>query len=118
MVNRHDHLSEAERLVKAGVKELLVISQDTSAYGVDLKYKLDFWGGRPLKTRMLEMCEALSSMGVWVRLHCRCTLPTDDDIAREVHRYAIPRLPQGEPASSARATASPSPRPGRPARRR
>ncbi|MBE0763075.1 30S ribosomal protein S12 methylthiotransferase RimO, partial [Escherichia coli] len=49
-------LSEAERLVKAGVKELLVISQDTSAYGVDLKYKTDFWNGQPVKTRMKELC--------------------------------------------------------------
>src|SRR3989344_7569745 len=62
-------LSEAERLVKAGVKELLVISQDTSAYGVDMKYKTDFWNGQPVKTRMTELCEALSSLGVWVRLH-------------------------------------------------
>jgi len=64
-----DVLSEAERLVKAGVKEVLVISQDTSAYGVDLKYKLDFWNGQPVKTRMLELCEELGKMGVWVRLH-------------------------------------------------
>ena len=59
-----DVLSEAERLVKAGVKEVLVISQDTSAYGVDLKYKLDFWNGQPVKTRMLELCEELGKMGV------------------------------------------------------
>ncbi|MFC3607434.1 30S ribosomal protein S12 methylthiotransferase RimO [Stutzerimonas tarimensis] len=73
-------LSEAERLVKAGVKELLVISQDTSAYGVDLKYKTDFWNGQPVKTRMLELCEALSSMGVWVRLHYVYPYPNVDDV--------------------------------------
>ena len=75
-----DVLSEAERLVKAGVKELLVISQDTSAYGVDLKYKLDFWNGQPVKTRMLELCEALSGMGVWVRLHYVYPYPNVDDV--------------------------------------
>jgi ribosomal protein S12 methylthiotransferase len=73
-------LQEAENLAKAGVKELLVISQDTSAYGVDLKYKLDFWGGRPLKTRMLEMCEALGTLGVWVRLHYVYPYPHVDNI--------------------------------------
>ena len=64
-----DVLSEAERLVKAGVKELLVISQDTSAYGVDMKFRSGFWNGRPVKTRMTELCTALSEMGVWTRLH-------------------------------------------------
>jgi ribosomal protein S12 methylthiotransferase len=62
-------MGEAKRLADAGVRELLVISQDTSAYGVDLKYKLDFWDGRPVKTRMKELCEALGSLGIWVRLH-------------------------------------------------
>lgn len=73
-------MSEAERLVKAGVKELLVISQDTSAYGVDLKYKLDFWDGRPIKTRMKELCAALGSLGVWVRLHYVYPYPHVDDV--------------------------------------
>jgi ribosomal protein S12 methylthiotransferase len=73
-------LSEAERLVKAGVRELLVISQDTSAYGVDVKYKTDFWNGQPVKTRMTEMCEALSSMGVWVRLHYVYPYPHVDEL--------------------------------------
>ncbi|MGX5218605.1 30S ribosomal protein S12 methylthiotransferase RimO [Pseudomonas segetis] len=73
-------LSEAERLVKAGVKELLVISQDTSAYGVDVKYKTDFWNGRPVKTRMTEMCEALASLGVWVRLHYVYPYPHVDEL--------------------------------------
>jgi len=73
-------LGEAERLVAAGVKELLVISQDTSAYGVDLKYKLDFWGGRPLRTRMKELCEGLGSLGAWVRLHYVYPYPHVDEI--------------------------------------
>lgn len=73
-------LGEAERLVKAGVQELLVISQDTSAYGVDTKYKTDFWNGQPVKTRMLELCQALASMGVWVRLHYVYPYPNVDDV--------------------------------------
>jgi ribosomal protein S12 methylthiotransferase len=73
-------MGEAERLVKAGVQELLVISQDTSAYGVDLKYKLDFWDGRPIRTRMKELCEALGSLGVWVRLHYVYPYPHVDEI--------------------------------------
>lgn len=64
-----DVMDEAKRLVDAGVKELLVISQDTSAYGVDTKYRTGFWQGRPLKTKMQSLCEALGEMGVWVRLH-------------------------------------------------
>ena len=60
---------EAERLVAAGVKELLVISQDTSAYGADLKYATGFWGGRPVKARFAELAHALGSLGAWVRLH-------------------------------------------------
>lgn len=73
-------MGEAKRLVAAGVQELLVISQDTSAYGVDLKYKLDFWEGRPLKTRMKELCEALGKLGVWVRLHYVYPYPHVDEI--------------------------------------
>jgi len=73
-------MGEAERLVKAGVQELLVISQDTSAYGVDLKYKLDFWDGRPIRTRMKELCDALGSLGVWVRLHYVYPYPHVDEI--------------------------------------
>ena len=64
-----DVLEEAERLVRAGVRELLVISQDTSAYGVDTKYRTGFWNGRPIKTRMQELCEVLGELGVWIRLH-------------------------------------------------
>lgn len=73
-------MSEAERLVKAGVKELLVISQDTSAYGVDVKYRTDFWDGRPLKTDMLKLCEALGELGVWVRLHYVYPYPHVDKV--------------------------------------
>jgi ribosomal protein S12 methylthiotransferase len=65
----NDVLLEAERLVASGVKELLVVSQDTSAYGVDVRYKTEFYNGMPVKTRMTELCEALSQFGVWVRLH-------------------------------------------------
>ena len=64
-----DVLSEAESLVNAGVKELLIISQDTSAYGVDVKYKTGFWNGRPVKTRITELADAMSSLGAWIRLH-------------------------------------------------
>lgn len=62
-------MQEAQVLKRAGVKELLVISQDTSAYGVDTKYKLDFWDGQPLKTKFYDLCEALGQLGIWVRLH-------------------------------------------------
>ena len=62
-------MQEAQALKRAGVKELLVISQDTSAYGVDTKYKLDFWNGQPLKTKFYDLCEALGQLGIWVRLH-------------------------------------------------
>ncbi|MBE9563966.1 MAG: 30S ribosomal protein S12 methylthiotransferase RimO [Proteobacteria bacterium] len=65
----NDVLLEAERLAASGVKELLVVSQDTSAYGVDVKYKTEFYNGTPVKTRMTELCEALSKFGIWVRLH-------------------------------------------------
>jgi ribosomal protein S12 methylthiotransferase len=68
-----DVLGEAQRLFEAGVKELLVVSQDTSAYGVDLKYRTGFWNGQPVKTRMFELCEKLGELadahGAWVRLH-------------------------------------------------
>jgi ribosomal protein S12 methylthiotransferase len=64
-----DVLGEAERLRDAGVRELLVISQDTSAYGVDVKYKLGFHNGRPVRTKFQDLCEALGELGIWVRLH-------------------------------------------------
>ena len=75
-----DVMEEAERLVRAGVRELLVISQDTSAYGVDTKYRTGFWNGRPLKTRMQELCEALGEFGIWVRLHYVYPYPHVDKI--------------------------------------
>ena len=65
----NDVLLEAERLAASGVKELLVVSQDTSAYGIDVKYKTEFYNGIPVKTRMTELCDALSQFGIWVRLH-------------------------------------------------
>ncbi|MDH3342207.1 MAG: 30S ribosomal protein S12 methylthiotransferase RimO [Gammaproteobacteria bacterium] len=76
----NDVLAEAKRLKEAGVQELLVISQDTSAYGVDVKYKTEFWDGMPVKTRMTELCEALSSLGIWVRLHYVYPYPHVDEI--------------------------------------
>jgi len=75
-----DVLHEAENLAKAGVKELLVISQDTSAYGVDVKYRTGFWGGRPVKTRMYDLCKALGEMGIWVRLHYVYPYPHVDEL--------------------------------------
>lgn len=75
-----DVLEEARKLAEAGVKELLVISQDTSAYGVDLKYRMGFWGGKPVKTRLKELCEALAQFGIWVRLHYVYPYPSVDDL--------------------------------------
>lgn len=75
-----DVLDEAERLVKGGTRELLVISQDTSAYGIDSKYRTGFWQGRPVKTRMQELCEALGELGVWVRLHYVYPYPHVDNL--------------------------------------
>ncbi|MGB0494999.1 MAG: 30S ribosomal protein S12 methylthiotransferase RimO [Kangiellaceae bacterium] len=83
-----DVLSEAKRLVNAGVKELLVISQDTSAYGVDLKYRTGFWDGMPVKTRLLELATHLSEMGVWVRLHYVYPYPNVD--------HLIPLMAEGK----------------------
>lgn len=75
-----DVMDEAKRLANAGVKEILVISQDTSAYGVDVKYRTDFWQGRPIKTQMTALCEALSELGLWVRLHYVYPYPNVDDV--------------------------------------
>lgn len=74
----HEVLKEAEQLVRAGVKELLVIAQDTSAYGVDLQYRTGFWQGRPLKTRIAELARELGRMGVWVRMHYVYPYPSVD----------------------------------------
>jgi ribosomal protein S12 methylthiotransferase len=73
-------MQEAGNLVKHGVKELLVISQDTSAYGVDVKYRTGFVGGKPVKTRMTELCKALGELGVWVRLHYVYPYPHVDEV--------------------------------------
>jgi len=73
-------MREAVKLVEAGVKELLIVSQDTSAYGVDVKYRTGFWGGRPLKTRLYELAQALGELGVWVRLHYVYPYPSVDDL--------------------------------------
>ena len=73
-------LQEAENLVNAGVRELLVISQDTSAYGVDLKYRPDFWGGRPVRTRLRELAEALGDLQAWVRMMYVYPYPNVDDL--------------------------------------
>jgi ribosomal protein S12 methylthiotransferase len=78
-------MQEAENLVKAGVKEILVISQDTSAYGVDIRYRTGFWHGRPLKTRMTELVRALCELGgssgkLWVRLHYVYPYPHVDEV--------------------------------------
>jgi ribosomal protein S12 methylthiotransferase len=88
-----DVMKEAESLVAAGVKELLVISQDTSAYGVDVKYRTGFWGGRPLRTRMTELCAALGELGVWVRLHYVYPYPhVDEVIPLMAERRILPYL--------------------------
>jgi ribosomal protein S12 methylthiotransferase len=73
-------LQEAQTLAKAGVKELLVISQDTSAYGVDVKYRTGFWHGRPVKTRMTQLVQHLAELGIWVRLHYVYPYPHVDEI--------------------------------------
>jgi ribosomal protein S12 methylthiotransferase len=75
-----DVLAEAEALAAQGVKELLVISQDTSAYGVDLKYAESPWRGEPIKARLTELCEALSRLGLWVRLHYVYPYPHVDEL--------------------------------------
>jgi ribosomal protein S12 methylthiotransferase len=73
-------MREAEALVKQGVREILVISQDTSAYGVDVRYKLDFVGGRAVKTKMTELVSELAKLGVWVRLHYVYPYPHVDEV--------------------------------------
>jgi ribosomal protein S12 methylthiotransferase len=79
-----DILKEARALFEGGVKELLVISQDTSAYGVDVKYRTGFWDGQPIKTRTLELAQALANLaqgyGAWIRLHYVYPYPSVDDI--------------------------------------
>ena len=76
----HEVLREAQNLVKAGVRELLIVSQDTSAYGVDVKYRTGFHDGKPVKTRMTELAQALGEMDVWVRLHYVYPYPHVDEV--------------------------------------
>ena len=73
-------LQEAEHLVESGVRELLIVSQDTSAYGVDVRYRTGFWRGHPLKTHLVALASALGQLGVWVRLHYVYPYPQVDDL--------------------------------------
>ena len=73
-------MEEAQILVDAGIREILVISQDTSAYGVDTKYATRFWRGQPLRTRFVDLCRALTQLGVWVRLHYVYPYPHVDEV--------------------------------------
>lgn len=73
-------MREAENLVEGGVRELLVVAQDTSAYGVDVKYRPGFWGGRPLQTNLFDLASGLGDLGVWVRLHYIYPYPGVDDL--------------------------------------
>jgi ribosomal protein S12 methylthiotransferase len=73
-------VQEAEKLVQAGVRELLIVSQDTSAYGVDVKYRTGFVGGRPVKTRLVDLARELGQLGVWVRMHYVYPYPNVDDL--------------------------------------
>ncbi len=96
-------LTEAERLVSAGVKELLIVSQDTAAYGVDTRYRLDFWQGQPLKTRITELCRALGQLGIWIRLHYVYPYPHVDQLvelmaARLILPYLDVPLQHSSPA--------------------
>jgi len=75
-----DVMAEAQRLRDAGVRELLIVSQDTSAYGVDIRYRTAFWEGRPIKTKLKDLCEALGQLGIWVRLHYVYPYPHVDHI--------------------------------------
>ncbi|MGQ2966260.1 30S ribosomal protein S12 methylthiotransferase RimO [Methylophilus sp.] len=75
-----DVMNEAENLVNAGVSEILVISQDTSAYGVDMKFRSGFWNGRPVKTHMTALSKALGELGVWIRLHYVYPYPHVDEV--------------------------------------
>ncbi|WP_363317344.1 30S ribosomal protein S12 methylthiotransferase RimO [uncultured Gilliamella sp.] len=73
-------LDEAKRLADSGVKELLVIAQDTSAYGIDIKNRTNFWNGMPLKTDIQTLCEQLATLGIWVRLHYMYPYPSVDNL--------------------------------------
>ncbi len=75
-----DVMREAETLRDAGVRELLIVSQDTSAYGVDVKYRTGFWGGKPLRTKLYDLANALGELGIWIRMHYVYPYPNVDDI--------------------------------------
>ena len=75
-----DVMREAEALRDAGVRELLIVSQDTSAYGVDVKYRTGFWGGKPLRTKLYDLANALGELDMWVRMHYVYPYPHVDDI--------------------------------------
>ena len=81
-------MDEAEGLARAGVRELLVVSQDTSAFGVDLKYQTDFWQGRPLKSNLESLASALSELGIWIRFHYVYPYPHVDSL--------IPMMAEGK----------------------
>ena len=83
-----DVLSQAKKLAAAGVKELLVVAQDTSAYGVDIKYQTGFWGGKPVRSHIQNLCEELAKLGVWVRLHYIYPYPHVD--------HLIPLMAEGK----------------------
>ncbi|WP_227430760.1 30S ribosomal protein S12 methylthiotransferase RimO [Psychrobacter sp. I-STPA6b] len=82
-------MNEALALKKARVKELLVISQDTSAYGVDLKYKTSFWNGMPLKSKFYDLCQALNNLGIWVRLHYVYPYPHVDKVVELMSEHKL-----------------------------
>ena len=89
-----DVLREAERLVNGGVRELLVVSQDTSAYGVDLRYAARTWRGREYQTRMKALCEGLSELDAWVRLHYVYPYPHVDDVIELMTRHRADGTPR------------------------
>ncbi len=76
----HELMREAEALAQSGVKEILVISQDTSAYGVDVKYRTGFWGGKPVRSKLFDLANALGELGIWIRLHYVYPYPAVDEI--------------------------------------
>ena len=82
-------MREAEKLVNSGVKELLVVSQDTSAYGVDIKYRTGFVNGRPVKTHMQQLAEELAQLGVWVRMHYVYPYPHVDNVIELMNATAV-----------------------------
>ena len=85
----HEIMAEAEALVNSGVKEILVVSQDTAAYGVDLKYRTGFVDGRPVRQRLTELARLLGELGVWIRLHYVYPYPSVDEL--------IPLMAEGRP---------------------